>query len=163
MINKITPFHINQGFIVLIIFDAQILMEILHLFHLFEELNNPKKATLTQSSFTATLLVDALLDNYSVFFKEGQTTAINFLKQHWDFWREHYPLSNLNKGGNTDQNSHVQLQKHPMNFQNTTSIYTFHEWIQMFSLVCGTITLYAKITLSFIITFSKCFKIYMLT
>lgn len=48
MINKDNSLHINQGFIVLMIFDAQILMEILHLFHLFEELNNPKTATLTQ-------------------------------------------------------------------------------------------------------------------
>lgn len=47
MINKINPLHINQGSIVLMIFDAQILMEILQLFHLFGKMNNPKTATLT--------------------------------------------------------------------------------------------------------------------
>lgn len=68
MMNKITPLHINQGFIVLMIFDAQILIEILQFYYLFEELNNPKTATLTSYFFTAILLADVLFDNYSFYF-----------------------------------------------------------------------------------------------
>lgn len=47
MISKITPLHIKQGTIVLMIFDTWILMEVFQLFHLFGKLNNPKTDTLT--------------------------------------------------------------------------------------------------------------------
>ena len=60
-------------------------------------------------------------------FKEGQATAIIFWREHRDFWRERYLLSNLNESGNTNQTLHMQMQKYPLNFQNTTPIYAFHE------------------------------------
>lgn len=45
------------------------------------------------------------------FFKEGQTRAVIFWKEYRDFWREHYPLSNLNEGENTNKNPYAQVQK----------------------------------------------------
>lgn len=97
-------------------------------------------------------------------FKEGQTRAVIFWREHSDFWREHYLLlSNLNERGNTNQNPHVQVQKYILNFQNITPIYTFHELIEKLSLAHSTITLNIKTTLLFIIKFSKFSKIHMLT
>lgn len=78
MISKITPLHINQGTIVLMIFDPWILMEVFQLFHLFGKLNNSKTDTLHLDFFIPTLLADALLYNYPSLFKEGQIRTIIF-------------------------------------------------------------------------------------